>query len=320
MRVWKILAILLLIALAVLGGQLFIIGNRNQTIPSRISRQAQSERKELMLKFQNMERKLTEDYIRKKYLATGKTIYDRVFNTQDQTIVELIQRIAAESLPKNWTCEVKVEEFMHFALLVYVPHNMTRVEADEIASYLLPVIKHCGWCLSDIAVFDSMHKSYLFFDNETLKHIEREESLTDALLGKVKEQGESFNRFNSITIQCKKYEQHLVLPLEISGPSGVATCVAVFDSGASLTTLTSSIITQTGNEILHIVPKRSFNTANGLMSCPVVHRTVNIGMLRRDIEVAVNQQDEINLLGMNFFKDLQYVVDFSNSCIYVWEK
>jgi len=320
MRFRKILTILLIVALTIWGGQTLINIKRNLTKPSKIKRQAESKRRNLVLKFQKMKLKLNDDYTRKKYLATGKTVYDRIYNMQNQTIVELIQKVAGESLPKNWTCEVKAEEFIHFALLVYIPHNMARVEAVEIASYLVPVVKYCGWCLTDVAVFDRMHKSYLFFDNDTLKHIEKEESITSSLLEKVKEQGESFKRFNSTTVQCQKYEQHLLLPLEISGPSGVATCIALFDSGASLTTLTSSIILQTGNEILPIIPKRTFNTANGLMSCPVVHRTVNIGGFRKDIEVAVNQRDEINLLGMNYFKGMKYIVDFQNACIYIWEE
>lgn len=320
MRFRKILTILLIVALTIWGGQILIIINRNLTMPSQIKRQAESDRKESLLKFQKTKLKLNNDYTRKKYLATGKTVYDRIYNTQNQTIVELIQRVAAESLPKYWNCEVKVEEFKHFALLVYIPHNMTRVEAVEIASYLVPVVKYCGWCLTDVAVFDSVHKSYLFFDNDTLKHIEKEESITGSLLEKVKEQGESFKRFNSTTVQCQKYEQHLLLPLKISGSGGVATCIALFDSGASLTTLTSSIISQTGEDNLAIVPKRSFNTANGWMSCPVVRRTVNIGGFRKDIEVAVNQRDEINLLGMNYFKGIKYIVDSQNACIYIWEE
>jgi predicted aspartyl protease len=52
----------------------------------------------------------------------------------------------------------------------------------------------------------------------------------------------------------------------------------------------------------------------------LVDRNVNIGGFRSDIEVAVNQKDEINLLGMNYFEGLNYLVDSVNSCIYVWAK
>ncbi|MCK4823112.1 hypothetical protein KA005_45550, partial [bacterium] len=224
MRIRKILPILLLIALAVWAVETLWIVQSNSSMPSQIKRQAESERKALMLQFANNERKLNDDYIQKKYLATGKTVYDRIFNAKEQTIVELIQRMAADSLPKGWKCDVRVEEFKHFILLVYLPHNLARAEATEVASYLIPIVKHCNFCLSDVAVFDYAHKSYLFFDNETLKHIEREGKLTDTLLGNVKQQGESFMRFNSITIKCDKHEQHLFLPIEITGRSGVVSC------------------------------------------------------------------------------------------------
>ena len=228
--------------------------------------------------------------------------------------------MAAESLPKSWKCEVRVEEFTHFILLVYLPHNLPSVEANDIASYLNPIIKHCSQWLTDISIFDSKHKSYLFFDNITIRHLEKMEHLTDELLEKVKQQGDSFTRFNSKTIQCEKHNGHLFLPIEITGPNGVLSCMALLDTGASITTISQGIIAQTGSDHLTNAPRQTFQTANGWMSCPVVHRTVDIGGFRQDISIAVNQRDEINLLGMNYFQGLRYIVDSSNSCIYVWAK
>ena len=320
MRVRKALTILLITTLVVWGIETIFLLYRNVSMPSQIKRQAESERRALMLAFRKRERKLNDDYNRKKYLAMGETVYDRVFNAKNQTIVDLIQKMAAESLPKGWSCEIRVEEFTHFILLVYLPHNVAPVEAREVVSYMIPIVKHCSSYLSDVAVFERTHKSYLFFDNDTLKHLEKENSLTDILLRKAKQHGKSFTRFNSKTIQCKNYEQHLFLPLEITGPGGVVTCLALLDTGASITTLSYDIISKTGSDNLAIAPKRSFNTANGWMSCPVVRREVNIEGFRRNIEVAVNQRDDLHLLGMNYFEGLQHMVDFSNSCIYVWEK
>jgi len=327
MRIRKILIVLLLFSLAVWGIiaiyrgiEAIYIFQHNASMPLQIKRQAESERKTLMLQFANNERKLNDDYSQKKYLATGKTVYDRIYNAKEQTIVELIQQIAAESLPKGWKCDVRVEEFKHFILLVYLPHNLARAEATEVASYLIPIVKHCNFCLSDVAVFDYAHKSYLFFDNETLKHIEREGKLTQTLLEKVKQQGESFTQFNSKTIQCKKYEGHLILPMQITGSSGVETCLALFDTGASVTTVSYSTISKTGSDNLATAPKRSFNTANGRMSCPIVYREVDLGGFSRRIEVAVNQRDELNLLGMNYFHGMRYVIDSQNACIYIWEE
>lgn len=320
MKVRKILIILLILALIVWGFQTIYILYNNVSAPDKIKRQFNKERKMIRLEFLNKQRKLKDEYRQKKYLATGKTVYDRVFNTKDQTLVELIQRMAEESFPRGWSCHVRVEEFTQFLLLVYVPHNLDRVNAEEIVPYIVPIVKYCNWCLSDVAVFDSTHKSYLFFDNETLKHIEIEGQLTNTLLAKVKKQGESFTQFNSTTIQCEKFEQHLILPVEIIGPSGVETCIAFFDTGASTTTVSYPVISKTGQDDLLHARRETFNTANGLMSCPIVYREVNIEGFRKRIEVAVNQNDEINLLGMNYFEGMKYIIDPQNACIYIWEE
>ncbi len=320
MKIRGILTVLLLLGFTAWGGQLILILNRNLNTPSRIKTQSAADREILLAAFKTKRHKLQQEYNRRELLASGKTAYDRIFNTKDQTIVELIERMAAETLPKSWGCEVRVEEFTHFVLLIYLPHNAGRVEPSQVAFHLIPIVKHCSPYLSDVSVFDDTHRSYLFFDNDTLSHLGTEGSLTDRLAEKVRQQGKSFTRFNSKTIQCTDQEGHLFLPLEITGPSGTETCIALLDTGASVTTITQSVIALTGPENLMSTPRRRFNTANGPMFCPVVNRYVNIGGFRRDIEVAVNQSDEVSLLGVNYFEGLNYVVDSTNSCIYVWEK
>ena len=47
---------------------------------------------------------------------------------------------------------------------------------------------------------------------------------------------------------------------------------------------------------------------------------VNVGRFRKGIEIAVNQRDDISLLGVIFFEGMDYIVDFQNSAIYMWEK
>ena len=194
MKVRKTLTILLIITLVAWGIETIFVLYHNVSMPSQIKRQAESERRAMILAFRRRERKLNDDYNRKKYLATGETVYDRVFNTKNQTIVELIQKTAAESLPKGWSCEVRVEEFTHFILLIYLPHNVAPVEAREVVPYMIPIVKHCRSYLSDVAVFNRMHKSDFFFDNDTLKHLEKEGSMTDKLLIKAKQHGKSFTQ------------------------------------------------------------------------------------------------------------------------------
>ena len=116
MTIRKTLVVLLLIALAVWGIEVAWLVRRNVSLPKQIREQAERERRAVMIQFRDRDRKLNNDYSQKKYLATGETVYDRIFNAKDQSIIELIQRIAAESLPKDWSCEVRVEEFTHCEL------------------------------------------------------------------------------------------------------------------------------------------------------------------------------------------------------------
>jgi len=160
----------------------------------------------------------------------------------------------------------------------------------------------------------------LFFDKTMLDEIKRSKKLSNKTLSSAENHGQSFTQYNSVTIECEKQESHLFLPIEVAGKSGIVTSYALFDTGASTTTLTSEIVTKTGSDNLQNAPRRNFNTANGPMSCPIVTREVNVGGFRKGLEVAVNQRDDINLLGVNFFEGMDYVVDFQNSAIYVWEK
>jgi hypothetical protein len=57
-----------------------------------------------------------------------------------------------------------------------------------------------------------------------------------------------------------------------------------------------------------------------LLTGASIQQEVNVSGFRKGIEVAVNQRDEMNLLGVNFFEGMDYIVDFQNSAIYVWEK
>jgi len=320
MKIAKKLIFLLIVSLIVWAIQVIYLLQRNASMPGKISSEAKQKRIRIIADYQKIERQLREKYEREKYQATGKTVYDRIFNTTGQSIIELIRNIARESLPENWDSEVKVEEFTHFILLIYLPHNASRKSTTQVATHLGPILKYCSSYLSDIAVFDSTHKAYLFFDKDTHQHIKSGEILTPSFVEKTESQGESFTQFNSITIKCEKLQSHLILPVEVSGTDGVVTCAALFDTGASITVFSDDVILRTGYENLIDAPRKSFNTANGRMSCPVVHRVVNIGGFRKTIEVAANQRDELNLLGMNYFEGTKYIVDFPNSCIYVWKE
>lgn len=320
MKTLKLIGIILIITLLIWGVDVLYLAHRNAAKPERIQAAESQNRDRLSLEYKQKVRELEREYEKKKQLATGETVFDRIYNSQDQSIIDLTWRVSREALPEGWSYDVKVEEFTHFILLIYLPHNVQQVPPEQVVSYLRPILKYCGWVISDVAVFDKTHKSYLFFDKPMLVKIEKGKKLTKLMLDRAEKHGQSFARFNSVTIECEKHESHLFLPLEVAGLNGVVTCYALFDTGASTTTLSNKVVSKSGTENLQGAPRRSFITANGRMSCPIVKREVNVGGFRKVIEVAVNQRDEINLLGMNFFEGMDYIVDFKNSAIYVWEK
>jgi predicted aspartyl protease len=320
MRLIKLLTILLIGALAVWGGQALYLVHENKSAPDRIRDEEIQKRTLLKVEYAQGLRELEHEYGRKKYLATGDTVFDRIFNTQNQAVIDLLKRIAQEALPDGWSSDVKVEEFTHFILLIYLPHNSEPPPIAKISSALQPIMEYCSWCLSDVAVFDRRHKSYLFFDKSLLTQMESDKPLSTRMMELARNQGASFTRFNSVTIECDKHESHLVVPIEIGGPNGAISCRALFDTGATMITLPTKIIAATGSDDLQTAERRTFKTMNGNISCPIVKREVNIGGLRKEIEVAVDQRDGIPLVGMNFFEGMDYIVDFGQSALYMWEK
>lgn len=320
MNLFKLTSVVFICSLLVWAGEIIYFSQKNTTTPNRVRAEESQKRNRAEAEYQNKLRELEQEYEKKKHLATGKTVFDRIYNTQDQSIIELIQRVSKEALPNSWSSDVKVEEFTHFILLIYLPHNSQQVKPDQIVSQLGPIIEYCGWLLTDVAVFDKTHKSYLFFDKSMLDEIKRSGKLSNKTLAHAAKQGLSFTQFNSVTIECEKHESHLFLPIEVAGKNGIVSSYALLDTGASTTTLASEVVAKTGFDNLQNAPRRNFNTANGPMSCPIVTRELNVGGFRKVIEIAVNQRDDINLLGVNFFAGMDYIVDFQNSAIYVWEK
>lgn len=317
MKLTKLLTAILVVTVSIWGIEALYFVFKNEIVPKRIRDKEERNRDVIVLEYKKALSELDAAYALKKYHASGSTVFERVFNTPDQSIVELITRIAQEALPEDWSCEVQAEEFTHFILMIYLPNNPEKPPVEQLLTCLQPITEYCKNYLSDVAVFDSTHKSYLFFDASMLDRIRDGKMLSKEKLRLAEERGTAFVRFNSVTIKCEKFESHLMLPVEVGG---VLTCHALFDTGASTTMLSSEIISETGGEILQNAPRKDFSTVNGTISCPIVWRQVNIGGIRKEIAVAVNQRDTVNLVGMNFFEGMEHIVDFPNACIYVWEK
>ena len=96
----------------------------------------------------------------------------------------------------------------------------------------------------------------------------------------------------------------------------------MLDTGASTTVISLEIGGKTSykGEDLNNAEKRTFSTAMGLLECPIVERNVSIGGIDRKQPVAINVKDDTNLLGVDFFKDCNYIIDSKAKCIYVWNK
>ena len=85
-----------------------------------------------------------------------------------------------------------------------------------------------------------------------LSKIKKSDRLSKNFLARAEKLGHSFTQFNSINIECEKHESHLFLPIEVAGPSGIVTCYALLDTGASTTTLASTVISKTGFDNLSL--------------------------------------------------------------------
>ena len=106
----------------------------------------------------------------------------------------------------------------------------------------------------------------------------------------------------------------------VSGPAGMFETSMLVDTGASMSTIGTGLAQQTGYERLEDAQRETFRTANGLITCPIIPRTVRVGELEVTQEVAVSPESGSDLLGIKFFEQKDYLVDSSEKKIYVWSK
>ncbi len=274
----------------------------------------------ILLRHERAKEKLTLEYETQSYLAMGKNVYERVHNTQNQSIVKMLDQLAKEALPKEWGYDVRVEEFTTFILLVRLNLEKDTKKVSALLPYLYPLVDYGSPYLANIAVFDKKHKCYLFFDEQALEEIRRTRSLSEQTVSRVKRQGDNFRRYNSIAIPFKLHGGHIYVWVEVLGERGVENILMMLDTGASSSVISSNIAAKTGVDDLQFARKRRFMTAKGPMSCPMVQRTLSVGGVRKVREVGVSERGDMNLLGVDFFEDLDYLIDSSKGCIYVWSK
>jgi len=308
--------VVLCIALVV---EIVVVRSTNKSKPAEIIRKSELLCKKLDIEYKQKKRDVEIDYKQKRYVASGKTAYDRIFNAKQDTPEALIKELATEAFPPEWKTEVRVEEFTHFILLVHIPYEAGAIPFEQLEIKLNNVQPYLVFLSLNIAIFDKYHKCSLFFDESDINTFHNG-SLSATQIETLKERGRKFTKFNSITVVCEKAEGHLFVPIDITGNKGYETCYALLDTGASVTVLSKKLIQKTGDEILDRMQTRQFETANGLIVCPIVHRELDLAGFRKNIDVAVGVNEEQNLLGMNYFKGLQYIIDPQYSCIYLWSE
>ncbi|MHA1790763.1 MAG: retropepsin-like aspartic protease family protein [Candidatus Helarchaeota archaeon] len=268
-------------------------------------------------KIEQKKKEISDDFERRKYLASGKNVYERIYNTQEQGIITLISRLSQEAFPEDWKKVVKVEEFTNFILLIQPNTIKNRLPVKNIIKYIIPVVKYSYPYLKNIAVFDKNHKCYLYFDENTIEHLRIYRTIDRIIIGKIERQGLLFTKFNSVKISFVKERGHIFIPVMVGG---VYKCTMMLDTGASMTVISKELVLKTSydGEDLKNLKTKSFSTANGLMTCPVVERSISVGGIDRKLQVAINVNSTLNLLGVDFFNGYNYLIDSEDNCIYVW--
>ena len=262
---------------------------------------------------------LNDEFVKNKYLASGKTAYERIHNTQNQSIIDLINSLARESFPESWVCETTVEEFTNFILLIYGKTSSTKISVNVVTKQLLPVIRYSSPYLKNIAVYNKKHKCIMYFDEDAIKEIRDTNGISGVTREKIVRQGKSFQRYNSITINYIERNGHIFIPVIIDGTIEIP---AMLDTGASTTVISKEVAEKTirRNEDINKVEQRKFTTASGQMFCPIVKRKISVAGIDIEQEVAVNFQDDMNLLGVDFFKNYHYITDSETKSLYLWSK
>ena len=132
-------------------------------------------------------------------------------------------------------------------------------------------------------------------------------------------------KVRDFSIQCDKNDfqeinGHIFIPVIVAGEYGSYETIMMLDTGASMTVISLELAQKTGHEDLNEISRRTFSTVKGLISCPIVQREIIVCDTYKKQAVAVNLEDDSNLLGMDFFESREYIIDNTSKCIYIWNK
>ncbi len=255
----------------------------------------------------------------RRYQATGSTVYDRIYNRDDQDIVTLIRELSREALPAEWKTEVRVEGFTNFILVVDTLDMSRRHSVEEVSKYLVPVVARAQPYLKNVAVFDRKHHCYLYFDEGALKAIGVNGAVSNQMAKGVAIKGHEFTKFNSVRIDVEVRDGHILVPVTVSGEGGYYESLMLLDTGASMTVISLELAQKTGSEDLNTIPRKEFHTANGVVRWPIVKRMLSVGSMDMEQDVAVSLgESSVNLLGVDIFSGTSYLLDAESGCIHIW--
>jgi len=312
----KILIILLVILLAEVIVFFVIQNYQTNQLKEQFALKIEMEK----LNQEKEKKKLLDEYDKNKYLATGKNVYERIYNNKQSDIVELIQKLALESFPNNWKINVKVEEFTNFILLVQVDVKSNEPAVTDIIKYLVPVLDYSDGYLKNVAIYNKKHQCYLFFDENALNELIKNKNLSTNAINEAKKKGKGFLRYNATKIDFQEINGHIFIPVIVVGEYESETIMMLLDTGASMTVISLELAQETGHENLNEVARRTFSTVKGLISCPIIQREIIVGDIYKKQAVAVNLEDDSNLLGIDFFESREYIIDNPSKCIYIWNR
>jgi predicted aspartyl protease len=260
---------------------------------------------------------LEKEFKEKKYLASGPTPCDRIYNAPQDDLNDLIQRLAHEALPDDWETQVKVEEFNKFLLLVRGPNPQVAPEPEKVLEYLKSAWPYLKPYLRNLAIYDGRHTCHWFLTADILTVMDRAE-IAGLPLASMKHNGQSFTDSNSLTIPFESAGGHMLVKGIVMGSGGRYEQEFLVDTGASMSMISEGLAQVTGPE--RGGGTETFQTARGSITCRIVTRTIRVGEIEVTQEVAVNPTEDVALLGVSFFEDKSYMVDSSQKRLYVWNK
>ncbi|MBU0699126.1 MAG: hypothetical protein ABIK98_06045 [Pseudomonadota bacterium] len=104
----KLIGILFIVALLAWGGEIIYLAQQNAATPDRIKAAENQRRNRADIEYQKKLRALEQDYDKKKHLATGKTVFDRIYNSPGQVWIICKMLLVGASIQQMAQCPARL--------------------------------------------------------------------------------------------------------------------------------------------------------------------------------------------------------------------